>query len=146
MRPARILASAVSSLDSSSRSLSIGTMRIHILTVLASVFLLPSLQEARAADKDERVYELRTYYAAPGKLDALNARFRDHTCKLFEKHGMTNVGYWTPIDNPDNKLIYIVAHKDRDAAKQSWSKFIADPDWQKAHKESEKAGKMVNKI
>ena len=93
MRPARILASAVSSLDSSSRSLSIGTMRIHILTVLASVFLLPSLQEARAADKDERVYELRTYYAAPGKLDALNARFRDHTCKLFEKHGMTNVGY-----------------------------------------------------
>ena len=124
MRPARILASAVSSLDSSSRSLTIGTMRIQILAVLASVFLLPSLQEARAADKDERVYELRTYYAAPGKLDALNARFRDHTWKLFEKHGMTNVGYWTPADNAENKLVTSfpirAAKRMRNRGKRSW--------------------------
>src|SRR5438876_5923652 len=148
MRPARILASAVSSLDSSSRSLSIGTMRIHILTVLASVFLLPSLQEARAADKDERVYELRTYYAAPGKLDALNARFRDHTCKLFEKHGMTNIGYWNPADpkEADRKLIYIVAFPNQEAADKSWKAFGADPEWKAAREASEKDGRLVEKV
>src|SRR6266446_3055591 len=146
MRPARILASAVSSLDSSSRSLTIGTMRIQILAVLASVFLLPSLQEARAADKDERVYELRTYYAAPGKLDALNARFRDHTCKLFEKHGMTNVGYWTPTDNAENKLVYLLSYPSRKAQEESWKAFLADPDWNKARKESEANGRLVTKV
>jgi hypothetical protein len=96
---------------------------------------------AAAAGPDTRVYELRTYTAAPGKLDALNARFRDHTCKLFEKHGMTNVGYWVPVENTANKLIYLLAHASRDAADQSWKAFGADPAWTKARKESEeKAG------
>ena len=58
--------------------------------------------DAVAADKDTRLYELRTYYCHPGKLDALNARFRDHTVKLFEKHGITNIGYWTPVENPEH--------------------------------------------
>src|SRR5258707_3087561 len=97
-----------------------------------------------AADKETRVYEMRVYYAAPHKLDALHARFRDHTCKLFEKHGMTNVGYWVPIDNPDRKLVYIIAHKSRDAAAKSSKEFIADPDWQNAYKASEKDGKLVD--
>src|ERR671915_365763 len=68
------------------------------------------------AQPDKRVFEIRTYYTHPGKLDALNARFRNHTVKFFEKHGMTNVGYWVPMDPPqsDNTLIYIVAHKDRE--------------------------------
>src|SRR5258707_1571214 len=99
-----------------------------------------------AADKESRVYEMRVYYAADGKLDALHARFRDHTCKLFEKHGIANVGYWVPIDNPDRKLIYIVAHESREAADKSWKACIADPDWQKAYKDSEKDGKLVDKI
>src|SRR6266699_5006229 len=68
-----------------------------------------------------RLFELRTYTANEGKLDALQARFRDHTVKLFEKHGMTNIGYWTPIDNKDNKLVYILAYPSRDAAKKSWA-------------------------
>src|SRR5262245_46600564 len=72
---------------------------------LSPLAVLLGLSPAPAAEKDTRVYELRTYYAPAGKLDALHARFRDHTLKLFEKHGMTNVGYWVPVDNPDNKLI-----------------------------------------
>jgi hypothetical protein len=101
---------------------------------------------AAAADKEGRVFELRVYYAAKGKLDALHARFRDHTCKLFEKHGMTNIGYWVPVDNPDDRLVYVLAHKDRAAAAASWKAFIADPDWQAAHKASEKDGRLVTKI
>ena len=60
-------------------------------------------------EQDTRVFEMRTYYAAPGRLNDLEARFRDHTLKLFEKHGLTNIGYWTPIDNSENKLIYVLA-------------------------------------
>src|SRR2546421_346890 len=97
-----------------------------------------------AADATGRVYELRTYTAAPGKLDALNARFRDHTLKLFERHGMVNVGYWTPAKDQkgaENTLVYLLAHKDMDAAKKSWAAFRADPDWTAARKASEeKAG------
>jgi len=92
-----------------------------------------------------RVFELRTYTATPGKLDNLNARFREHTLKLFEKHGMTNVGYWTPIKGQrgknDDTLIYLLAHKSEDAAKASWAAFRADPDWVAARQASEtKAG------
>lgn len=95
---------------------------------------------------DTRVFEMRTYYAAPGKLDALNARFRDHTCKLFEKHGLTNIGYWVPIENPQNKLVYVIAAPDRAARDASFKAFAADPDWKKAQSESEKDGKLVTKV
>src|SRR5438477_557031 len=99
---------------------------------------------ATAADKDTRVYELRTYTAAPGKLDALNARFREHTLKLFEKHGMTNIGYFTPLPGTkgaDDTLIYFLAHRSAEAAKASFDAFRQDPDWAAARKASEqKAG------
>jgi hypothetical protein len=91
------------------------------------------------------VYELRTYYCHPGKLPALHARFRDHTLKLFEKHGMKNVLYWTPVDQED-VLIYIVAHKSEAAAKASWEAFINDPAWKAAYAESTKDGKLVKKV
>jgi NIPSNAP len=101
-----------------------------------------------AAQTGGRVFEIRTYYTHEGKLDALNARFRNHTVGLFTKHGMTNIGYWTPQDGPmaGNTLIYILAHDSRDAAKKSWDAFRADPDWQKARSESEAAGPIVSKI
>jgi hypothetical protein len=96
--------------------------------------------------KDAIVYEMRVYYAEPGKLDALHARFRDHTMKLFAKHGMTNVGYFVPAgDNKDNKLVYFLSYPSKDAAAQSWKAFGADPDWKKAKAESEKNGKLVAK-
>ena len=100
----------------------------------------------QAEEKDSRLFEMRTYYAAPGKLDALHARFRDHTLKLFEKHGMTNIAYWVPTDNADNKLIYVLAFPDRDAREKAFKSFGADPDWQKAFKDSEKDGKLVTRI
>lgn len=95
---------------------------------------------------DSRCFELRTYYAAPGKLDALQARFRDYTCKSFEKHGMTNIGYWLPLENPDNKLVYVLAFPSREAAAASWKAFIADPDRQTYFKKTEENGKLVAKI
>ncbi len=100
------------------------------------------------AQTSTRVFELRTYTAADGKLDALKTRFRDHTLKLFEKHGMTNVGYWTPQDAPlsQNTLIYILAHESRDAAKKSWDAFRADPDWVKAKAASEVNGPLTTKV
>lgn len=113
---------------------------------LALAFLLASSQ--LLAQEKGRVFELRTYTAEPGKLDALVARFRDHTIKLFEKHGMQNIGYWVPQDPPasQNTLIYILAHRSREAAKKSWDAFRADPEWKKVQAESEAAGKIVTKI
>ncbi len=121
-------------------------MTMRTIATLAFSLTLVCVPVTLAADKDDRVYEMRTYYAASGKLDALQARFRNHTCKLFEKHGMTNVGYWVPIDNPDNKLIYILAYPSRKARDESWKAFQADPDWQKARKESETQGPLVAKV
>jgi len=99
-----------------------------------------------AADKEERLFELRTYTAAEGKLDALNARFRDHTVKLFEKHGMTNVGYFVPVDNKENKLIYFLAFKDKAARDKAFKDFGSDPEWTKAFQESQKGGSLTTKV
>ena len=108
--------------------------------------MLSTAFAAIAADPDTRVFEMRTYYAAPGKLDALHSRFRDHTVGLFAKHGMTNVGYWTPLENADSKLIYVLAYPDKAAREASWKGFASDPDWQKAQKASEVDGKLVAKV
>lgn len=84
------------------------------------------------------VYELRTYTAAKGKLEKLNARFRDHTVDLFKKHGIESVGYWVPTDDKKakNTLIYVIKHKSPDKAKASWKAFIADPQWKDAASKS----------
>src|SRR5437667_10281485 len=119
---------------------------LRLGAVMCSFFAavaFPAPSRAGTPKEDTRVYELRTYTAAPGKLDALNARFRDHTCKLFEKHGMTNVGYWVPVENADNKLYYIISHNSREAAERSWKAFGADEDWKKMVRESEAGGKLV---
>src|SRR5262245_50577471 len=114
--------------------------------ILFLVAVVAAVTTAAAAGPDTYIYEMRTYYAEPGKLDALNARFRDHTCKLFEKHGMTNVGYCGTAENPDNKLIYILAYPSKEARDKSWKEFLADPDWKKAQAESEANGKLVGKV
>lgn len=106
---------------------------------------------ANSVAKDSRVFEMRTYYAAPGKLEDLQARFRDHTVKLFEKHGMTNIGYWVPVDEKTgqptgNTLVYILAYPSLEARTKSWDGFRNDPAWTAARNESEKNGKLVEKI
>src|SRR6266702_8785616 len=116
---------------------------------LITVALLASAFAGAAADK--RFFELRTYNAAPGKLDELHARFRDHTMKLFEKHGMSNLGYWVPFGNPTNsnpanQLIYLLAYPSREAREKSWKDFLADPEWQAAQQASEANGKLVAKV
>jgi len=95
-----------------------------------------------------RVFELRTYYAHPGKMKDLHARFRDHTCKLFEKHGMTNIGYWSPTDSKqaEQKLIYILAFPSKAAADKAWNDFKNDPEWKKVREASEVNGPLVAKV
>jgi hypothetical protein len=95
-----------------------------------------------------KIYELRTYTCEPGKLDALKARFRDHTVRIFNKHGMESVGYWVPQDpeRSSNTLIYILAHPSREAADKNWKEFADDPEWKKVQAESEANGKIVQKV
>jgi hypothetical protein len=111
------------------------------------LLVLGALGAARAAD-DPRVYELRTYTAMPGKIDAVLARFRDHTLKIFERHGMINVGYFVPMDAVDGageKLVYVLEHPSREAATAAWKAFNADPEWQSVRAASEAQGKIVAK-
>lgn len=117
-----------------------------ILRIFLLSTMLAAAIPATAAEKDTRCFEMRTYYAAPGKLDDLLARFRDHTVKLFEKHGITNIGYWVPIENTDNKLVYVIATPSREEHAKRWKEFGADPDWQAARKASEEKGKLLAKV
>jgi hypothetical protein len=113
----------------------------------------PSAQQSSAASQTPaappaaagRVFEMRTYYCHPGRLDALNKRFREHTVGLFKKHGMENVGYWVPADKPD-VLVYILAYPSREAATKAWAAFRSDPDWNKARTASEADGPIVQKV
>jgi hypothetical protein len=119
-----------------------------IATVIALFAMMESAHTAPAEAGKQRVFEIRTYYTEPGKLPELLKRFREHTTKLFEKHGMTNIGYWVPADEPRSKdtLIYILAHNSREAAKKSWDGFRTDPEWIKARDASETSGKIVKKV
>jgi hypothetical protein len=94
------------------------------------------------------IYELRIYHCYPGKLPELLARFRDHTTKLFERHGLKNVAYWTALDEPmkSSGLYYVLAHPNRDAAKANWKAFEDDPEWQSVKAASEANGKLVEKV
>ncbi len=119
------------------------SLTASLLCVLSFAAAGPALAVIETAP----VYELRIYYTHPGKMPDMLARFRDHTCKLFEKHGMVNVGYWLPVKAEDqDKLYYVLRHASRDAAKASWKGFIDDPEWHKVRDASEAAGKIVVKV
>ena len=122
-------------------------MRSVVLVLTMAVIAVPFAVSADEPVKegDAPVYELRIYTCNPGKLPDLHKRFRDHTMRLFEKHGIKNIAYWVPLDKPDT-LIYIVAHKSREAAEKSWKEFRDDPEWQAAYKESHKNGVLVKKV
>ena len=120
-----------------------------VLGTLLATALLPGVRAA-AADTlaADKVYELRVYHTNPGKLEALHARFRDHTCKLFKKHGMELIGFWTPTqgEEANNTLYYIIAFPSVEAQKKAWQEFKDDPDWKQAKADSEKEGVLVNKV
>jgi hypothetical protein len=96
-----------------------------------------------------RLLELRTYYANPGKLEDIHKRFRDHTMRIFAKHGMTVVGFWGPVykkDGSEDRLVYMLSFKDRAERDAKWKEFGSDPEWQKVSKESEVNGKLLEKV
>jgi len=127
-------------------------MKYLLPTLLLAAAALGLGVAARAAKEDKkvdgRVFELRTYHAAPGKMEALHARFRDHTCKLFEKHGMTIVGFWSPTKpgEAEKTLVYLLAFPSKEAADKSWKDFQNDPEWKTAKAASEKDGKLVARV
>lgn len=118
------------------------------ITILIAVFAMISLSfMAISQEKNPNpFYEMRVYYSPEGKLETLLGRFREHTTKLFEKHGMKNIGYWLPIDNKENKLVYILAYPSKEARDLSWKNFMADPDWKAVQAKTEANGKIVSKV
>ncbi len=116
-------------------------MRLKLLTLGLAVL-------AMTAQAEDRVFELRTYTTYEGRLDALKARFRDHTITIFNRHGMTSIGYWVPTDpeKSKNTLIYIIAHPSMAEAKKHWAEFRDDPEWKKVSADSEKDGKIVSHV
>lgn len=113
----------------------------------AGLLAAPRLGVAQAQTA-AKVYELRTYTAPDGKLADLHRRFRDHTLRLFQKHGMTNVIYLAPMDAPasQNTLVYLLSHQSREAAKASWDGFRNDPEWKKVASETQVNGPIVTKV
>jgi len=117
--------------------------KLFLLTLLcAGLFSFAS----NAKKADTRYFEMRIYYCHPGRLDALIQRFTNHTTKIFEKHGMTNVGYWIPTNNTDNALYYILAYPSKASRDSSWKHFSSDPEWKIVSKKSEETGKIVAKV
>ncbi len=124
---------------------------IRLLVAAFSLLTGAAAAEAKKIDLDSRtaIYELRIYYPAPGKLRALNARFRDHTLTIFKKHGMTSVAYWNELataDTPDGRVVYILAYPSLAARNADWQAFHDDPEWQKVATASEINGKLVEKV
>ena len=119
------------------------TVLFFAAAIAASITIPPAV-----AQEHGRVFELRTYTCNEGRLDALKARFRDHTIEIFKRHGMESIGYWVPEDpeRSKNTLIYIIAHASREQATKNWAAFRADPEWQKVSAESEANGKIVLKV
>jgi hypothetical protein len=128
--------------------------KLYGAAAIAAAFVLGFLArgivpgEPVAHAQSARVFELRTYTAPEGKLAELHARFRNHTMRIFKKHGMESIVYFAPQDTPmsQNTLVYLIAHSSRETAKTNWAAFGKDPEWQKVSNESQVNGKIVAKV
>jgi len=119
-----------------------GIMRRWFVVVVLFISASLTSGPVLALEAEHRVFELRTYTTHEGRLAALEARFRDHTMRLFEKHGMQNVGYWIPDDKP-NTLIYIIVHENGAAVTENWRAFGDDPEWRAVATQSRKDGPIL---
>jgi hypothetical protein len=131
-----------------SERLTSGT-KFNLYLIMKNILLIALLCSSVlgfAKKTDSRYYEMRIYYCHPGRLDALVQRFTNHTTKIFEKHGMTNVGYWIPNNNTENTLYYILSYPNQAARDSSWKHFSSDPVWREVAKKSEESGKIVAKV
>ena len=143
------LASRISATISSTMNRRALLQSIPAVALLSATDLAASSSNKSAAmPNSSPVYELRIYHVFEGKLAALLSRFRDHTMKIFDKHNMKSVAYWTATDDPQkaNTLVYILEHPSREAADANWKAFRADPEWIAVRDQSEAAGKLVEKI
>lgn len=125
------------------------TKLLFTLTFAALAVVGAARAQSPSLVKTEKVYELRTYHANPGKLEDLHKRFREHTIEIFARHGMKVVSFWGPTDaktGAENTLIYVLEFPSREAAAASWKAFREDPEWQKVSKASEENGKLVEKV
>lgn len=113
-----------------------------------SLFTAHLMPPARVSADSNRVFELRVYHAVPGKVPELETEFRDKVTKLFAKHDLKPIGFWKPVDGAyaDNTFIYIIAHPSRDAAKEHWDAFRADPAFQAMMKAQQGDAKIVEKV
>ena len=122
----------------------------YLLAFLCGVAVMLCFGSLRGsnAPTPRHVYELRLYHVHEAKMDALKARFGDHTDAIFKRHNMKSVGYWVPEDAPEsqNLFVYILEHPSRADGENNWAAFQADPEWQKVKAESEKNGPLVDKI
>ena len=122
---------------------------VLLLCTVALAVVAPAQSPSPSILTNGKTYELRTYIATPGKLEQLHSRFRNHTVRLLEKHGMQLIGFWVPQDaekGAANTLIYVVEHANRKAGEESWKAFRADPEWIAAKAESEKGGSLTVKV
>ncbi|MGA3211380.1 MAG: NIPSNAP family protein [Terriglobales bacterium] len=97
--------------------------------------------------ESNRIFELRVYHTVPGKVPALESRFRDTTAKLLANHDLKVVGYWVPegTSDWDNTFIFMLVHSSREEAKKNWDAMLADPQFQEVIK-AEQANKLVEKV
>lgn len=118
------------------------------LSFLGGVAVMLGFNALSASNPPRHVYELRLYHVNEGKMEALTARFRDHTDAIFKRHNVKSVGYWAPEDAPDSQklFVYILEHPSRHDAEMNWAAFQADPEWQKVKAESEANGPLVDRI
>lgn len=119
---------------------------VSFLSGAAAALAITVVASQSRAQSPNHVYELRIYHANPGKLEALNARFRDHTDEIFRKHGIKSIGYFMPQDKNVNEFIYIVDHRSKEDADKNWKAFQADPEWIKVRDQSEANGKLVDHV
>ena len=119
-----------------------------LASILAGACLLAGCATSPKSAKvvEGRFFELRTYWAPEGKLPDLQSRFRNHTLGIFKKHGIENIAYWVPVDNKENKLVYLLAYPSKEAKEKSWKEFFADPEWKEVAKKTEANGKIVAKV
>ncbi len=126
--------------------LSLGLITGLLLSVMAVSKPASGPDRPAGEPNASRLYEVRIYHPTPGKYAEIVDRFRQYTTKLFEKHGMENIGYWTPTDTARKELIYILAYPNREARDASWKAFGSDPDWKAVVAKTEAAGKLVDHV
>lgn len=117
----------------------------RLLSVIA-VAAVAGVASAQPSPTETRLFELRTYHVPDGKLDPLHARFRDHATHLFGKYGIASLGYWTPSDAGDSRVVFLLAYPNAEARAASWAALVTDAEWRKARRESELYGRLVERI